>query len=47
MHVHTNPKPAFKTVTSCFPEVEVNVLGAGDYLDKVNIRVCRLKKLMK
>ena len=47
VRVHTDPQSAFRKLTNAFPGVELDVSGAGDHLDKVDIRIRRIKELMR
>ena len=45
--VHADPQSSFRAIVGSFPGVEVDILGAGDHLDKVDIWIRRLKELMR
>ena len=45
--VHADPQSSFKAIVGSFPGVEVDISGAGDHLDKVDIRIRQLKELMQ
>jgi hypothetical protein len=45
--VHTDPQSAFRTLTSQFPGVVIDVGGAGDNVSKVDAKICRIKELYR
>ncbi len=42
--VHTDPQSAFRALTGSFPEVVIDVGGAGDYAAKVDAKIRRIKE---
>jgi hypothetical protein len=45
--LHTDPQSAFRTLTSQFPGVVIDVGGAGDYVSKVDAKICHIKELYR
>jgi hypothetical protein len=45
--VHTDPQSAFRTLTSQFPGIVIDVGGAGDYVSKVDAKIRRIKELYR
>jgi hypothetical protein len=43
--VHTDPQCAFRALTGSFPEVVIDVGGAGDYVAKADARIRRIKEI--
>jgi hypothetical protein len=47
MVVHTDPQSAFRALTGSFPEVVIDVGGAGDYVAKVDAKIRRIKEIYR
>jgi hypothetical protein len=45
--VHMDPQSAFHALTGSFPEVVIDVGGAGDYVAKVDVKICRIKEIYR
>ncbi len=45
--VHTDLQSAFRALTGSFPEVVIDVGGAGDYIAKVDAKICRIKEIYR
>jgi hypothetical protein len=45
--VHTDLQSAFRTLTTQFPGVVVDIGGAGDYVSKVDVKIRRIKELYR
>jgi hypothetical protein len=45
--VHTDPQSAFRALTRSFPEVVIDVGGTGDYVAKVDAKICRIKEIYR
>jgi len=45
--VHTDPQSAFRALTGSFPEVVIDVGGAGDYVAKVDAKIRRIKEIYR
>ena len=47
MRAHLDPQPGFTPLVGQFPGVEIDISGAGDHLDKVDIKIRRLKETIR
>jgi hypothetical protein len=45
--VHTDPQSAFRALMGQFPEVVIDIGGAGDYVSKVDAKIRRIKELYR
>jgi hypothetical protein len=45
--VHTDPQSAFRALVGQFPEVVIDIGGAGDYVSKVDAKIRRIKELYR
>ncbi len=43
--VHTDPQSAFRVLTMQFPGFMIDAGGAGDYVSKVDAKICHIKEL--
>jgi hypothetical protein len=41
--VYTDPHSTFRSMTQNFPRVSIDIGGAGDYVAKVDAKICRIK----
>ncbi len=42
--VHTDPQSAFRTLTTQFPGVVIDIGGAGGYVSKVDTKIRHIKE---
>jgi Reverse transcriptase (RNA-dependent DNA polymerase) len=47
VRVHVDPQSGLRALVGQFPGVEVDVCGAGDHMDKVDVRIRRLKETIR
>jgi len=47
IRVHVDPQGALRALQNLFPGVEIDVAGAGDHLSKIDIRIRRIKEVMR
>ncbi len=45
--VHTDPQSAFHALVGQFPEMVIDIGGAGDYISKVDAKIQRIKELYR
>jgi hypothetical protein len=45
--VHTDPQSVFCALVAQFPEVVIDICGAGDYVSKVDAKIRRIKELYR
>ena len=47
MVVYLNHEPAFRALSFSIPGVEIDVSGAGDHVDMIDVRIRDLKEVMR
>jgi hypothetical protein len=45
--VHTDPQSAFRTLTTKFENVVIDTGGAGGYVPKADIEICKVKEMVR
>jgi hypothetical protein len=47
IRVHTDPQSAFRSLSTKFENIVIDTGGAGDYVPKVDIEICRIKEMVR
>lgn len=47
IRVHTDPQSAFRTLTTKFENVVIDIGGTGDYVPKADIQIRRIKEMVR
>ena len=45
--IHLDPQPGFRALVGQFGEIDIDIMGAGDHIPEIDIRIRRIKEMVR